>query len=116
MIGFIKPRSVFGWIVTDIMSEMPLLSAKEIAFSKYAFLHQDEAGAWQTPGATKSPGSKIVLATCYHEIDKAEGPLNRSSFYENRSQDKPGKDDWKNRSKRPSFSKSKKHWETGAKH
>ncbi len=47
------PFTILGWEVQDIQQEVAALTAKGVAFSRYGFLNQDEAGIWNAPGGDK---------------------------------------------------------------
>ncbi len=48
-----QPFTVLGWEVRNIRSAMDGLSRAGVAFERYAFLEQDEAGVWSAPSGTK---------------------------------------------------------------
>jgi catechol 2,3-dioxygenase-like lactoylglutathione lyase family enzyme len=45
--------TIFGWEVSDIHATVAELAAKGVAFSRFGFLEQDEAGVWAAPGGAK---------------------------------------------------------------
>ena len=45
--------TVLGWRVADIQAEAAALAARGVAFLRYPFLQQDEAGIWHNPGGEK---------------------------------------------------------------
>jgi catechol 2,3-dioxygenase-like lactoylglutathione lyase family enzyme len=47
------PFTVLGWEVPSIRRAMTALSKAGVAFERYPFLEQDEAGVWTAPGGTK---------------------------------------------------------------
>ena len=47
------PFTILGWQVEDINRTVSAMTAKGIAFSRYPFLQQDDAGVWTAPGGAK---------------------------------------------------------------
>jgi catechol 2,3-dioxygenase-like lactoylglutathione lyase family enzyme len=47
------PFTVLGWEVSSIRRAMTTLSRSGVAFERYTFLEQDEAGVWTAPSGTK---------------------------------------------------------------
>jgi catechol 2,3-dioxygenase-like lactoylglutathione lyase family enzyme len=47
------PHTVLGWRVADIIAEAAALAARGVAFLRYGFLQQDEAGIWTSPSGDK---------------------------------------------------------------
>jgi catechol 2,3-dioxygenase-like lactoylglutathione lyase family enzyme len=47
------PFTIFGWQVKDIELEVAELAAKGMAFNRYDFLEQNEAGIWDAPGGAR---------------------------------------------------------------
>jgi catechol 2,3-dioxygenase-like lactoylglutathione lyase family enzyme len=47
------PFTIFGWQVQDIEPEVAELTAKGVAFNRYGFLNQNEAGIWDAPGGAR---------------------------------------------------------------
>jgi catechol 2,3-dioxygenase-like lactoylglutathione lyase family enzyme len=44
--------TVLGWVVSDIGGAIAALTAKGVAFERYAGLVQDEDGVWTAPGGS----------------------------------------------------------------
>jgi catechol 2,3-dioxygenase-like lactoylglutathione lyase family enzyme len=49
----VSPFTVLGWRVPDIAPVMRDLAARGVAFERFPFLEQDEAGAWTAPSGAK---------------------------------------------------------------
>ena len=47
------PFTVLGWEVPSIRRAMTALAKSGVAFERYPFLEQDEAGVWTAPSGTK---------------------------------------------------------------
>lgn len=46
-------HTVLGWRVADIQTEAAALAAAGVAFLRYGFLQQDDAGIWHSPSGDK---------------------------------------------------------------
>jgi catechol 2,3-dioxygenase-like lactoylglutathione lyase family enzyme len=60
--------TVLGWQVSDIATVVRGLTAKGVAFSRYAGIDQDESGVWTTPGGDQvawfaDPGGNVLSLT-----------------------------------------------------
>ena len=66
------PFTILGWEVQDIQQEVAALTAKGVAFSRYGFLDQDDAGIWSAPGGDKvawftdPDGNTLSLSQHHH--------------------------------------------------
>jgi catechol 2,3-dioxygenase-like lactoylglutathione lyase family enzyme len=47
------PFTILGWQVDDINRTVSAMTAKGIAFRRYPFLQQDDAGVWTAPGGAQ---------------------------------------------------------------
>ncbi len=47
------PFTVFGWEVDDIDAAVKQLADNGVAFERYDFIQQNEAGIWDTPGGAR---------------------------------------------------------------
>jgi catechol 2,3-dioxygenase-like lactoylglutathione lyase family enzyme len=47
------PFTVLGWESTDIEQDVAEFAARGIAFERYSFVKQDQAGIWTTPSGDK---------------------------------------------------------------
>jgi catechol 2,3-dioxygenase-like lactoylglutathione lyase family enzyme len=45
--------TVLGWIVDDIASTVARLAERGVAFERFSFMAQDEAGVWTAPGGAR---------------------------------------------------------------
>jgi catechol 2,3-dioxygenase-like lactoylglutathione lyase family enzyme len=48
-----QPFTVLGWITSDIASTARVLAARGVAFTRYAWMQQDEQGVWTAPGGAR---------------------------------------------------------------
>jgi catechol 2,3-dioxygenase-like lactoylglutathione lyase family enzyme len=60
--------TVLGWQVSDIAAVVRGLTAKGVAFLRYAGMDQDESGIWTTPGGDQvawfaDPGGNVLSLT-----------------------------------------------------
>jgi catechol 2,3-dioxygenase-like lactoylglutathione lyase family enzyme len=60
--------TVLGWQVSDIAAVVRGLTAKGVAFLRYAGMDQDESGVWTTPGGDQvawfaDPGGNVLSLT-----------------------------------------------------
>jgi catechol 2,3-dioxygenase-like lactoylglutathione lyase family enzyme len=60
--------TVLGWQVSDIAAVVRGLTAKGVAFLRYAGMDQDESGVWMTPGGDQvawfaDPGGNVLSLT-----------------------------------------------------
>jgi catechol 2,3-dioxygenase-like lactoylglutathione lyase family enzyme len=60
--------TVLGWQVSDIAAVVRGLTAKSVAFLRYAGMDQDESGVWTTPGGDQvawfaDPGGNVLSLT-----------------------------------------------------
>ena len=60
--------TVLGWQVSDIAAVVRGLTAKGVAFLRYAGMDQDESGVWTTPGGDQvawfaDPGGNVMSLT-----------------------------------------------------
>jgi catechol 2,3-dioxygenase-like lactoylglutathione lyase family enzyme len=70
------PFTALGWEVRSLRRAMAALSKSGVAFERYPFLEQDDAGVWTAPGGTKvawfnDPDGNV--------LSLAESPTARSS-------------------------------------
>ena len=49
----VQSFTIAGWRVDDIVATVRALSAKDVRFTRYDGMGQDEAGIWTTPGGDK---------------------------------------------------------------
>ena len=47
------PFTILGWQVADIEAAVAALAAKGVAFSRYPFLQQSDAGIWTAPDGAR---------------------------------------------------------------
>jgi catechol 2,3-dioxygenase-like lactoylglutathione lyase family enzyme len=62
------PYTALGWQVDDIAGTVRELSAKGVAFERYASMEQDEVGVWTSPGGArvawfKDPDANLLSLT-----------------------------------------------------
>jgi catechol 2,3-dioxygenase-like lactoylglutathione lyase family enzyme len=66
------PYTILGWKVPDISAAVQQLTATGVAFERYPFLEQDEAGIWSAPeGAAKvawfkDPDGNVLSLSEHH--------------------------------------------------
>jgi catechol 2,3-dioxygenase-like lactoylglutathione lyase family enzyme len=47
------PYTVLGWAVADVAARVRALSARGVAFERYAGMDQDELGVWRSPSGAR---------------------------------------------------------------
>ncbi len=56
------PYTILGWESTDLEQDVREFTQRGVAFERFSFLPQDDAGIWTTPSGDKVAGSKTRTA------------------------------------------------------